>query len=458
MSSDPQRSSVYGKDAASAAISAQTLHDVEPARAPENWRLGFWSLIASQFQGAFNDNALKFLVIYLVVDRNFPASVRDRFILLVGGLFALPFIFFSLAGGYLADRYSKRAVAIALKFIEIAVMIFALAGLGMGNLGLQAAAVFLYSTLGALFGPSKYGLLPELLPANKLSWGNGVIELGTFLAAITATMGAGFLASAFRGRQAWSGALLLAFTLLGTMVTFGISRVPVADLSRRFRMNPFGDLAGQLRIIRGDRILGWAVVGNTYLWFLAALLQFVIVVYGHDVLRVSEAQISYLQAAVGIGIGVGSLLAGYLSFGDIEYGLVPLGALGMTVFGFLVSRPGLGLWQVRADLALLGFFGGFYAVPLNALIQRRPPAEHKGGVIAASNLFSFIGIFFAAGLYFALSSYAGMSAAQIFLAGAVMTLAATFYSVFLLPDSVHRLKRWIVAVSGFGKTSPDTNS
>ena len=106
-----------------------------------------------------------------------------------------------------------------------------------------------------------------------------------------------------------------------------------------------------------DRVLAWAVAGNAYIWFLAALLQFVIVIYGHDILRVDERQISYLQAAVGIGIGVGSLAAGYLSFGTIEYGLVPLGALGMTVFGFLVSRSEVGIWQVRADLALLGFFG-----------------------------------------------------------------------------------------------------
>ena len=180
-------------------------------------------------------------------------------------------------------------------------------------------------------------------------------------------------------------------------------------------------------------------------------------IYGHDVLRVNETQISYLQAAVGIGIGVGSLLAGYLSFGEIEYGLVPLGALGMTIFGFLVSRPGIGLWQARSDLALLGFFGGFYAVPLNALIQYRPAPEHKGGVIAASNLLSFVGIFFAAGLYFALSTYAHLGAAEIFLAGAVMTLAATFYAIFLLPDSLLRLKRWTFAIFGIHTAPQDSD-
>jgi acyl-[acyl-carrier-protein]-phospholipid O-acyltransferase/long-chain-fatty-acid--[acyl-carrier-protein] ligase len=257
-------------------------------------------------------------------------------------------------------------------------------------------------------------------------------------------MASGFLAVALRGRQIWSGVILLAFTLSGLAMSFGISRVRAADPARRFRTNPFADFGGQLRIIMQDRVLAWAVAGNTYVWFLGALLQFVIVIYGHDILRVDETQISYLQAAVGIGIGVGSLAAGYLSFGTIEYGLVPLGALGMTVFGFLVSRRGLSIWQVRSDLALLGFFGGFYVVPLNALIQHRPAPEHKGGVIAASSLLSFVGIFLAAGMYFALSSFAHLNAAQIFLAAAIMSLAATFYSVFLLPDSVQRLRRWVM--------------
>src|SRR5260221_12867539 len=136
---------------------------------------------------------------------------------------------------------------------------------------------------------------------------------------------------------------------MGRPTSLGIPRFPAADLTRRFRTNPLADLSGQLRIIAKDRVLRWAVVGNTYLWFLAALLQFVIVVYGHDVLRVDETQISYLQAAVGVGIGVGSLSAGYLSRGKIENPLSPVGAIGMTIFGFLVSQHGLGGWSVRAD-------------------------------------------------------------------------------------------------------------
>jgi acyl-[acyl-carrier-protein]-phospholipid O-acyltransferase / long-chain-fatty-acid--[acyl-carrier-protein] ligase len=414
MSSTPKDATAADTETASFGVSVS-----KAPGPPPHWRLGFWSLI----------------VIYLIVERNFSSDVRDRFILIVGALFAIPFILFSLAGGYFADRYSKRDVTIGTKLFEIGVGLFAITALAAGNLTMEAAAVFLISTQGALFGPSKYGLLPELLPENKLSWGNGVIELGTFLASITAVMFAGFLAGAFRGRHIWSGVIFLGLTMVGLLTSLGISRVPVANPARNFRANPFADFAGQLRIIAGDRVLEWAVVGNTYLWFLAALLQFVIVVYGHDVLRVDESQISYLQAAVGIGIGTGSLAAGYLSRGKIEQRLVPLGALGMTVFGFLVSRHGLGIWPVRVDLCLLGFFGGFYAVPLNALIQHRPSPAQKGGVIAAANLLSFVGVFLAAGVYFALSTAAHLQPGRIFLAGAVMTLAATFHAFFLLPDS-----------------------
>lgn len=137
---------------------------------PKNWQRGFWSLIATQFQTAFNDNALKFLVIYIVVATNFPAKQRDLLVLVIGALFALPFIFFSMTGGYFADRYSKRSVTIGTKFLEIGVMAFFIVGLALRNIPMECAGVFLISTEAALFGPSKYGLLPELLPDQRLSW------------------------------------------------------------------------------------------------------------------------------------------------------------------------------------------------------------------------------------------------------------------------------------------------
>ncbi|MGB7436305.1 MAG: MFS transporter, partial [Candidatus Acidiferrum sp.] len=173
--------------------------------APRGWRLGFWSLIATQFQGAFNDNGLKFLILYLIVGTNLTPDQQERDVLLVGALFALPFILFSMSGGYLADRFSKRTVTIGTKIFEIGVMLFAIVGFAVHSMPMWLTALFLASTQGALFGPSKYGLLPEILPDNRLSWGNGVIELGTFLAAIAGTVVAGQLPHWFGSRQTYSG-------------------------------------------------------------------------------------------------------------------------------------------------------------------------------------------------------------------------------------------------------------
>jgi acyl-[acyl-carrier-protein]-phospholipid O-acyltransferase/long-chain-fatty-acid--[acyl-carrier-protein] ligase len=409
-----------------------------------NWRLGYWSLIATQFQGAFNDNAVKFLVFYLILDMNLAEDRRQGYLGIISVLFALPFILFSMTGGFLADRFSKRSVTIGTKVFEVGVMLFAIYGLLLGSLPLEFASIFLISTQAALFGPSKYGLLPELLPEKKLSWGNGIIELGTFLAIIAGQVASGWLAFHFRARPAYAGLALLSFTVFGLATSFGITRVPRANRERRFRWNPVGDLWNQIGEIRKDRVLGWAVLGNTYLFYLAALVQITILLYGHDLLRLNEVQSSYLQAALGVGIGVGSLAAGYLSGGKIEYGLIPLGALGITAFSFLISRSGLSIVSVRAYLGLIGFFGGFFAVPLGALIQHRPAPDRKGGVIASANLLSFVGISVAGGAYYVMAEIFQLSPARIFLAGAVMTLAASIYTVYLLPDSLMRLGLWIL--------------
>ena len=196
---------------------------------PRSWRVGFWSLIATQFQGAFNDNALKYLVIFLIIGNNISSSERESKVLIVGSLFSLPFILFSMTGGYFADRYSKRTVTICTKVFEIAVMLFAIAGFAVHSLPMAMAAVFLASTQGALFGPSKYGLLPEILPEKKLSWGNGVIELGTFLAAITGTVVGAYFSDAFGNRQHLSGIVFLACSVVGLVTSLGISKVPAAD-------------------------------------------------------------------------------------------------------------------------------------------------------------------------------------------------------------------------------------
>src|SRR5215475_1293818 len=219
--------------------STTTPHSERPG-APtgqSSWQRGFWSLVVTQFQGAFNDNAYKNLVVFIILGTGLAKADRDRLVLVAGALFSIPFILFSMTGGFLADRFSKRTVTIGTKLFEIAVMVLAAAGLAWQSLQLEMAAIFLASTQAAFFGPSKYGLLPELLPEQRLSWGNGVIELGTFLAAITGTVAGAFLAQKLHTRESIGGLLLVLCSLLGLATAYLISRVPPADPKKAFRLN-----------------------------------------------------------------------------------------------------------------------------------------------------------------------------------------------------------------------------
>ncbi len=415
--------------------------ETEFSREPSSLR-GFWSLFVTQFQGAFSDNVLKNLVIFMLVAMDLDLAQKHKIGELVGALFSLPFILFSMAGGFLADRFSKRTITFGVKVFEILVMSIALAGFMWWGMPVLLACVFLMGVHSAFFGPSKYGLLPELLPEKRLSWGNGLLELGTFTAIILGTVTAGLLAEHFRGHHGRSGTILIVLAVFGLLTSLGITRVPAADPRRKFRANFLGSLFAQMRSWRGDRPLVLAVLGNTYFNFLGALLLLNIFFFGADVLKVSEAQIGYLNAALAVGIGLGSVAAGYLSGGKIEYGLVPLGAVGLSVGSLLLAAPGLTLWPALVRLALLGFAGGFFIVPISALLQHRPDKSKKGEVLAAANLLSFVGVFLASGAHFLLTQFAHFTPSQIFLFGSALTFAGSIYVLILLPDSLLRFVLW----------------
>src|SRR3989442_43065 len=375
---------------------------------------GVWSLIITQFQGAFSDNALKWLVSFLVLGMGLAKDQRDLlFVLVVPLLFSVPFLLFSMTGGYLADRFSKRSVTIGTKVMEMAVMGVALVGLASRNLPVTAVAVFLLSTQASLFGPSKYGLLAKI----------------------------------FRGRQIWSGVTFIGLAVLGLFTSLGISQVPAANRARKFRANLLGDLWGQIREMRKDRVLWLAVIGNTYFWFLASLLLLNIVLYATDVLQVEETQSSLLLVALTMGIGIGSFAAGYLSGNKIEYGLIPLGSIGITCVAALLSRPHLSFLSVAAHLGVLGFFAGFFAVPVNALIQHRPAPERKGGIIAAANMLSFVGIALQPVAQYLMIKLGHPNPSKVFLIAAGLTAAGTAYVIYLLPDSLLRLLLWLLTHS-----------
>jgi acyl-[acyl-carrier-protein]-phospholipid O-acyltransferase/long-chain-fatty-acid--[acyl-carrier-protein] ligase len=436
-----------------------------------NWRRSFWALIITQFQGAFSLNVLRYLLSFMVVGMALESSRRDTLVALIPLLFFIPLVLFSMAGGYLADRYSKRQVTIATKVVEIAAMAIAVVALSatqrehlghvmawwhnphlvFSHFPLALVVLFVAATQAALFGPSKYGLLPELLPEKWLSWGNGVIELGTFLAIISGAVAAGWFAETFKGREPYAGAILVVLSVLGLISSLAIAKIPAAAPQKKFRPNFIAELWEQIRLMRPDQPLWLAVLGNTYFWFLGTLFLQTVIVYGSDELSLSPKRVAVLDAALALGIGLGSLVAGYISGNKIEYGLIPLGALGMTVMAAFVGGMHHAFGSAAMCLAGLGIFGGFFAVPVNALIQHRPAPDRKGGVIAAANLLSFVAGAVAAGVYFLLThsfavhlgglriSTGALNTRGVFLAGAGFTLAGTVYVLYLLPDWFLRL-------------------
>ena len=402
---------------------------------PRARTLGFWALIATQFQGALSDNAFKWLVSFLVLESIVSHEQREfLFVLVVPLVFAIPFLVFSIPGGYCADRFSKRSVTIWTKVLEVLTMGCATFALWQNRLDLAAVALFFVCTQGAIFGPSKYGLMPELLPPSKLSWGNGVIELFTLLAAIGGTLAGGLLAQAFRGRQEWSGFFLVALSLFGLITSLGISKVPAADKKREFSWNWTKELFEEIGRMRQDAVLWVAVIANTFFWFLGAILLLNIVLYATDVLQVDEAHSSYLLAALSLGIGAGSFIAGYASGKRIEMGMILPGLTGIVLATGALFVPGLGYQAVMALLFALGIVAGFFVVPVNALIQNRPKPEVKGRVIGASNFLSFGGIALQPFVQYAMLRLGHPDPGHVFLICALASVAMAFVLARMLPE------------------------
>ena len=414
---------------------------------------GFWALIVTQFQGAFSDNVVKNLVVFVTLfGANLSLAEKNSCGESIAALFALPFILFSMAGGFLADRFSKRSVMLGVKVFELFIMLLVLAGLWAWNKNFLLAGVFLLGTHSAIFGPAKYGSLPELLSEQKLSWGNGILELGTFMAIILGSVAAAVMAQYFHGRQWLSGIILIALAVAGFISCLGITKIPAANPQKKFHANFPCEIWQQVRLMRGDRPLWLALLGNSYFSFFGMLLLLNLFFYGSQTLGVDEMHIGLLNVALALGIGLGSLAAGYLSGGKIEYGLVPFGALGLSVCAALLALPSVSVGGSLVLLALLGFAGGFFIVPIAALLQHRPAPENKGQIQAVANWFAFVGVFLASGAHWLLAQKLQFSPREIFLADGVLTLLAAIYAVSALLAEITFLKK--AARSSFATTFP----
>jgi acyl-[acyl-carrier-protein]-phospholipid O-acyltransferase/long-chain-fatty-acid--[acyl-carrier-protein] ligase len=388
-----------------------------PVSSATGWQRGFWCLMGTQFQNAFSDNALKQLII-LVLLASAAASAgeaeQDRMVSLVTAVFSAPFILFAMLGGWLADRNSKQRMMVYVKAAEMGIMAFAGVALALGSLPLKLGAIFLMGCHSAIFAPSKYGILPEILPHEKLSWGNGILELLTFLGVILGTVAAGIFSDFFKGSEWIAGPILVVIAFGGWMLSRQVTPVPAADPTCPVRINPVTDLWRQLRIMKQDRDLWRACWGNTGFYFISALVMMNVVVFGKSVLNLTGTQNSMLNVWLALGIGFGSVVAGYASRGHIEYRLVPIGALGLALSTVPMGMEGVTADTFRICMATLGFSAGLFTVPVVSVIQHRPSPESKGAVQGSVSSLSFLGIMAAAGVQWVARETFHISSGQVF--------------------------------------------
>ena len=402
-------------------------------------------LLVAQFLGAFNDNAWKLIVALLAMKAAaagtggagpaYEAASQSRTTLSFL-VFTLPLMLVSLPAGALADRVSKRTVIIAMKAVEVCLMVAGTLALlaSPGDWILPLAVLGGMGVHSGLFSPAKYGILPELLPHERLSWGNGILELTSFLAIIAGSAVGGLLLD-LAGRSPWvAGGILATLAACGFLASWAVPRVPPARSE--------GGVGATIRIawaaIRSDRVLGLAVQGSILFWAIASLVGQDILVYVKAVLGLRDAMSGLPLAVLAVGTGTGAVLAGKLSSAKVEYGLLPLGAIGLTGVLALLGWWTPGLAGTLVLMGLLGVASGLLVVPLNALIQWRAPADRRGAVIALANTFIFGGILLGSLGANALSA-AGLSAGQILLAASAVTAAGTAWALWLVPDAFLRL-------------------
>ncbi|MBY0522500.1 MAG: MFS transporter [Gemmataceae bacterium] len=358
----------------------------------------FVGLLIAQFLAAFNDQAIHASAMFFAI--NHKAMNEANAISLMPILFYAPWAIFCTFAGWLADRYSKRQSLVFWKIAEVAITATALLGFWIGTvrhhdaLGpwIVLSTVFLMGTHSAFFVPAKYGAMPEILPPHLLSKGNGLLESLSFLAVILGTVSGGVLSFVFKGEEYYIGMILLALAIIGAVASFLIEKMPAANPTRPFPTNLFKPLIDNLRVMLRSKPLALAVLGIAFFTFMVAFMRGTMYMHGETRNpRWTELETSIVVGVVALGVGLGSPLAGFLSGGKIELGLVPLGALGMILSLVLGSIFLDNKIALVACLIGVGFFTGFYIVPLFTLLQHRAPKASKGDLLASANFINVVG-------------------------------------------------------------------
>jgi MFS family permease len=395
-------------------------------------------LIAAQFLAAFNDQAIHASAMFFAINKDSLSEAKA--ISLMPILFYAPWALFSTVAGWLADRYSKRQSLVFWKLAEVAITLVALLGFWLGSGPWHSAAgpwivlftVFLMGTHSAFFVPAKYGSMPEILQPHLLSRGNGILESTSFLAVILGTVCGGILSDdrVFKNREYWIGGILVVLAVIGAVASLLIQKIPAANPTRPFpvslprlragirRKGPvlgwlsaipsfFADLyrplSGNLRVLLSSRPLRLALLGIAFFTFLVAYMRSSVYMHGESQIpRWHELKTSLVVGTTALGVSLGGLLAGFFSGGKVELGLVPLGALGMIGATVIAAVSLFFLPGLIVCIILIGFFAGFYTLPMFALMQHRAPKTSIGDAIATSNLINVLGATLASFLFFIL--------------------------------------------------------
>ncbi len=422
----------------------------------------FGPLFWTQFLGAANDNLFKFafslLATYQAAEWGGVDPATAGFV--IGAIFIAPFLLFSATSGQLADKIEKSRLIRFVKDFEIAVMLVAATGFITRNATLLYLSVFLMGLHSTLFGPVKYSYLPQHLKDTELTGGNGLVEMGTFVAILAGTIAGGILVKTGPSGPMYVAVGCLALAALGRTAAHFIPLSPAPQADLAINWNPFSETWRNLEIAARDRAVFHSLLGISWLWFFGSIFLTSFTPFARQVLGGDENVVTLLLAVFSIGIGLGALACERLSGRKVEIGLVPFGSIGMTLFAvdlWLATRGaaptglrGVGefardaaSWRVMADLFLLAMFGGLFSVPLYALIQSRAEPTHRARIIAANNILNALFMIVAALMATALLS-AGLTLPQLFLVVGLMNAAVAAYIYLLVPEFLMRFICWLL--------------
>ncbi len=439
-------------------MSASGTPDSQPRLLVERRFLPFF---ITQFLGAFNDNVFKNALIIMIAFQGaqFSTIATNTLTNLSAGLFILPFFLLSATAGQLIDRTEKSLSIRRIKMLEIAIMLCAAWAFHVGELYLLIALLFLMGAQSTLFGPAKYSYIPAHLADNELIAGNALVQMGTFVAILIGTMAGGLLIAHEDGRQLVS-IVVVAVAVFGFIASLVIPATPSRCPDLKINWNIFTETARNIAFIHKNRTVFLSVLGISWFWFLGATYLVQLPNYTRLTLGGNEQVVTLLLTLFTLGIGTGSLLCNWLSGQKVEIGLVPFGSIGLTLFGIdlFFARPVLddtnliglaafvqqqGSIRIIADVLLIGVFGGFYIVPLFALVQQRSDPEHLSRVIAGNNIINALLMVLSAVMAIVLLG-AGVTIAQLFLIVALLNAAVAVYIYTLVPEFLMRFLVWIL--------------